>query len=301
MRLASNVQDIIQKLQKDKKASKEWNTNSELQFAFLGLVERINSFVKPDPIDARKPLRKVVLELLNKYGTKSQRDASPTEYIDHLQNAIGMMSEGNRLLNCFYGDLPSGVGAGRYKQTSPEESDTMSFGLHKKDDDKNQFERVVTFNTAFNPIQALTTLAHEFEHSCATENMLPCLKNYNKNKVSDDCTQQLAVEELKAYRTDTKLFAELAKEIPSLACGLADMSVSYGGIPTSIFDTKATTAEKIESGDFIHSLIENYRKIGTYSSGNAFYQKSENGNIQKLRLDFVQKIKANGFTVKEQK
>lgn len=108
-----------------------------------------------------------------------------------------------------------------------------------------------------------------------------------------------AIDELRAYRLDAQVFAELAATHPAYFCDYTVLNLSTGRLERG-GDVSARQEKDIEDGRFIHELIETYTRINGYDP-QAFYQFENflprigaNG-LPVLREDFRQQMLQSGF------
>lgn len=307
--LSKSVLEIVTKYKSENKDQTKWRENQELDFAVRNLAAAVTQAGRAQPPKSKSPLAKAMYDLTRKFGSWEQRKANEDGYLAALKKTMLMTKVGREVYACFSRNDGKNLLAGTLAEDPAHEIERnkppplgyggeMTFVVYPNDETKldGKWQKLLLFDWKSDPLTALQSIQHEFKHSCRAQEQLLCQKKAMKSKSLADaeCDQESAVDELRAYKFDTQVFQELAKEAPELVCSVTILSESFGGIPVRMSDFQASYDEKIQEGRFIEHIIKFYVDIEKLSSEDSFFETDANGQ-KKLRPDFLKKIKDAGF------
>ncbi len=243
-------------------------------------------------------------QLFVDYPTVERRNGDQQGYYRSLKNVLSKTNQGRRVLECFERS-ENGVSGSRVVFADlGNNAPTATFGL-ERDDNGNRI-KTISITTVDHPSFMLSLLAHEFQHSCNTQEMITLeeqgsaamarLQGLIQSPGTDEEMQaaitaqqsiqarsniRAAIDELRAYRMTPQIFDELAPYHPSYFCQQYYVSGLFGRQILNNGEYMSTLETKVADGSFAHQLIDTYTRINGYDPAAFYEMDATTGDIRR--------------------
>lgn len=240
--MANGVLDVISSINEDSERRELWKSDWELKRA----LKRLTGSLVEQPLpqgeseSSRNPaLAAAINSFSRKWGDPKDRSnpARSQEYIADMEQILSLTETGRKTLECYRkAALDPRISASEVIDIrSLDKSDAaMAFAWVGDKANPGKFKQVIYIDFTLDPMFAIASWAHEKQHGCCKECFDHEVK-FNRARSAGLSTEQEAaffrqssrynvVDELRAYKVTTNVFAEIAEASPDLVCSRMTMS-----------------------------------------------------------------------------
>lgn len=251
--LATDVSKIIDRITTSGSAEQDPFQDQELNSILRNLAEELQKTRRPNftPV-IKDPVATTLGNFFNKYKTLESRTKDLNTYQKDLFNVVRSTPTGKKVMSCFDKKVP-GIGSSRVEFNPPSQYISEYGGYQAefkliKNSKTNVFDKVIIINPSTSPVGAINALAHELQHSCASEKMLPYFKE---------------LDNFETKRT------ELLRDLEKMSKDRYQMSFS------DFMKTKPAQPENdfLAKLSELNQLVENFEKV--YPDHNIFFSIDE--------------------------